>query len=74
MNYPYLIELTYRVVRLGATVALVAIVARYGYFSIESLAGHETRAALGLDLAVSLKRMASCVMLGAIGATGLIYV
>ena len=46
---------------------------RYGYLSIESLAGHETDATLGLDLSVSLKRMLSCMVFGWVGVAGFLY-
>lgn len=73
MRYPILVDLVYRIIRLVVTGAVAALIFRYGYLSVESLAGHETSAALGLDLKVSLKRTMICVAFGMVGVSGLVY-
>ena len=73
MSYPFLVDLIYRIVRLLVVGAVFVFSFYYGYLAIESLAGHETSAALGLDLKVSLKRALTCVAFGLVGVSGLVY-
>lgn len=73
MSYPFLVDLLYRIIRLLVVGAVAVFFFRYGYLSIESLSGHETSAALGLDLKVSLKRTMICLAFGMVGVSGLVY-